>query len=173
MSLKKKSKSKEVPLRKFLRFVIRKKINYKSLTFKSLSNESKIYLVVGLLKIKLEVKRVDKKYVSNVFYNSPTSFDKQNLIDFLNTTELQTDSNYKLMLKEFSEIVEQLFIFYFNSSVLENTSNLKFLRLNKFDKNEHDRFILVNKSLGVILSIIKRWFPITFNEIFKKIIALA
>ncbi|MDE5553158.1 MAG: hypothetical protein K2I67_01275, partial [Malacoplasma sp.] len=111
--------------------------------------------------------------ISSLYFDSPAELTETNLNIFVLNSFFEEKLKDKKKIVFLSEIAEDLFVFYLNSSVFENIDEMKNLRKNISDETDHNKFLLVNKSIGKIMNFLKLFFPLDFNDIFKKIIFLA
>lgn len=168
MSLKKRLKNNLISLRKYKKFILKNKIA--SLDF---NVNIKVFLILSCIRLKLEKKDLNGLNVTSLYFESPQNLTESNLNSFISKTFFDQKNSEKIELRLFTEIVENLFIFYLNSSVFKNINEMKKMEKHATTQEDHQRFLLVNESIGNIMNFLKIFFPLDFNDIFRKIILLA
>lgn len=168
MNLKKKSKNNLISLRKYKNFILKNK------TVSLVPNINvKVFLILSCIRLKFENKCLNGSNVASLYFESPIELTETNLNTFLLNSFFAEDITDKNKLNLLSSVVEDLFVLYLNTSVFENINEMKNLKKYAAKQNDHEKFLLVNESIGKILNFLKFFFPLDFNDIFKKIILLA
>ncbi|EGZ30964.1 hypothetical protein [Malacoplasma iowae] len=162
MSLKKAEKN-SITLNQFYKFI--SKQNY---CIKNISLKLKTFLILSLIKLRINynLQHLQKSQLLDL-YNQYQNFDSEDFV--INLFNINMNSTRKAY-KELVNLKDNLINFYSNSGVL--VTNNKYLL--KQDENEHqiavDKFINLNYYLDELLTFLKKWFPTSFNFIFRKII---
>lgn len=162
MSLKKAEKNK-ISLGQFHKFI--SKQNY---CIKNISLKLKTFLILSIIKLRINyhLQSLTKKQLIDL-YNQYDNFDSDDFVS--NLFDIDINST-RTAYKELVNLKNNLINFYSNSGVL--VTNNKYLL--KQDEVQHqeavDKFINLNNYLDELLTFLKKWFPTSFNFIFRKII---
>lgn len=167
MSLKKRSKNNLISLRKYKNFILKNK----TISLQPNIN-TKVFLILSCIRLKFEKKHLNGSNVASLYFESPNELTETNLNTFLLNSFFVENVNDKKKHNLLSNIVGDLFVFYLNTSVFEN-NEMKNLKKYTSKEDDHEKFLLVNESIGKIMNFLKFFFPLDFNDIFRKIILLA